>query len=875
MPKIKFHTFYRSAVAFTVLLLLSCTTLSTVLAQDCRNGLFTFTFTGRWDPTHEPITLDENGYQDIQNMRRYGNSLRGVRGHTNLTTSPFNSTYICPNTIYHYKLPYPSQDWVLVHGYYSTDGCSSITQDGRWYAGSTTPPGSITFGSHVFSDTSGAVNPMFVQAPDGVIVYCNSEETKIWGGTEVPIVRSFLTAYSSAENSRKVEWIEQVNDATTGDSSSAVIDGTYGRVFYVGSPYKLSSLKFYIQTANTTSSTLTAEYFNGSSWVSDTISDGTSSGGIALAQTGSVTLLETSSSSPLYVHDYVYHWHRFTLSGGDASIYYVTGQVVIQDPVNVWDGEYIPVGAAYTLVASDPEDYTIYAQSEDELTTWPWDSLSSTNEVAFGFTQPVIGIYTRMYPGKGNSTSVTGELHVRLDGGSWSAITAYGALIESPAANSSGITYWPAIDTESERPLTQMAFGSVIVETDPMYFYRYGTTSGTMDSEVEAYYVSGIPKTEDIGDYAIPVVFKNRLFLLNEIDGARNSAIYSAYGTSYVFNGSESGSLIFGDMEEITGAGVVFNVFRGESYEQLIVLKQEEAYRVVTDSITGLFKVEKISGTSGCVSPRSVATCSVTGSQSTDSRKQVLLWVSSSGVMASDGSSVWSVSDDISQYWDTDDSAYIDPSDLALSVGVYDPNLNVYKLLVDDLELEYSLKYMEWTKINRVNSSGSNQLKAACPVTDSDGKVYIYGVTNSGIVYKTESGSYWTSDGDSQGISQYVWTKDIMLDNCAPLFNSTYINTLRLLYDLDPADPAANNAITFDHYCDGTATTDGSNEQTEPPAIDKGEPGPFYTTDVGLGRCKYHSFKISYPDSSGDDDERLSLFGMGLVFDTFDVMDVD
>ncbi|MFZ1037458.1 MAG: hypothetical protein WAN57_09640, partial [Smithella sp.] len=45
---------------------------------------YSFPFTGKWNPTENPMLLDDYGLQDIQNLRKWGKQFRGVKGHSRI-----------------------------------------------------------------------------------------------------------------------------------------------------------------------------------------------------------------------------------------------------------------------------------------------------------------------------------------------------------------------------------------------------------------------------------------------------------------------------------------------------------------------------------------------------------------------------------------------------------------------------------------------------------------------------------------------------------------------------------------------------------------------------------------------------------------------
>jgi hypothetical protein len=220
----------------------------------------------------------------------------------------------------------------------------------------------------------------------------------------------------------------------------------------------------------------------------------------------------------------------------------------------------------------------------------------------------------------------------------------------------------------------------------------------------------------------------------------------------------------------------------------------------------------------------------------------------------SDGSAPVRISDDIANYWDPLSSDYIPVARMDDSVGWYNPNLQSYKLLISsgsgqtthNVELEYSLKYQQWTKLHRETSQETAEpLQIGFPVIDTVGNVFTYGAMDDGYMRRLEYGNYWHGvEGVDwpTPIQQYIWTKDMMLDADAPFLRSTVIKYFRMAYNTKSA--MGTSEVTVEHYCDGTATTDGASNQKEPADIDMTSDSQN-TQDVNLGPCKKHSFKLS------------------------------
>ena len=298
--------------------------------------------------------------------------------------------------------------------------------------------------------------------------------------------------------------------------------------------------------------------------------------------------------------------------------------------------------------------------------------------------------------------------------------------------------------------------------------------------------------------------------------------------------------------------------------EQLIVTKAHETYRV-TGGGPGTWEKYQMSSAIGCGADLSMATCDI-AKTSEEITRQVVIWQTDSSFVATDGARIDVISDDIACYFDPNDSRCIPTNRLSATVGWYDSALRVYKALISsgsgqsthNVELEYSPEKREWTKLYREKSGGANPLQIGFVVHDTTGKAYTYGATNEGTVYRLENGKTW----NSTAITQYVHTKDLMLDDELPLFKHTIIEYLRLIF-VDKAT-AATEDIDIVHYGDQVATTHGTNDQFVPTDIDMAD-GPHELRECTLGPFLYHSFKFTAIISTVSDG--MELTGMGLYYD--------
>lgn len=835
---------------------------------------YAYPFIGRWEPSSNPLLINDYGFQDIQNLRKDGSGLKGVSGHSRVTSGIVNSVYYHIRNAFHFTKDNPSESHILV---YSQD--STNTNAPNVYENTTAIPGVGDYSATALhTDATGAGLGRFSAAPQGNVLYCNGVESQIWGGDELrPILVIFSddTAGNSVSNGRDVtdKLINSTNDA----DNIATVNSTY-KYIIIGSPRPLQGMKIYISSANTTSSTMTGKEWDGASWEAITLTDNTDTGP-TLAVTGTVTWDSTvDTSKEKFLEGYVLYWYEFAISAGTADIYQITLNAPFQDVRNIWDGGTYVISACKVYDGTTFLDYT--DEVNDDTTSYVaiLDSLDTTHYLLLGFIYDVQGFNVKVPGGKENGTGTV--LTVSFwDGDSW--VEADG-LNDGTSVNTTGLARSGAITFSAPSTNYQKQNGDEL----PLHYYKLSYTV-QLDDETEIYYITGIPATKAITGYKFPGMFQNRSFLFTEKNKQKNKAIYSATNSADIWNGYDSGSLYFGTEQELTAAATLYNVFRTTAYEQLIVTKANETYRV-SGGYPTVWEVQQISGNIGCIAPLSMATCDV-ADISEEIKRQVAVWQSDTGVVMCDGATIIPISEDIREYWDQNSSVYIPLARQDDSVGWYDPSLQSYKLLISsgtgqtthNVELEYSFKYKEWTKIYRENLSGANPYQVGFSVRDILGNVFSFGATDEGYIYRTEHGTTW----NGTAIEEYVWTKDFLLDNELPFFRKTTIEFFRLMFEtkagatedyLEVADGdylltevsgdrivlSYGESIVIAHYGDQSLTVHESNGQYVPESMALST-GPYETQDCLLGPNLIHSFKISGDFSTLADGMELNGMGLG------------
>jgi hypothetical protein len=441
------------------------------------------------------------------------------------------------------------------------------------------------------------------------------------------------------------------------------------------------------------------------------------------------------------------------------------------------------------------------------------------------------------------------------NGSAWQTAAALsdGTMTTTTALSKGGVMAWSPATAGTE-------FKYAISGEIPLYYYKiYFATA--LDADTKVSEIRGIPTPAPLPTFKFSELFQGRSLLCNEPAGEQNKCIYSMYNAPDTFNGEDSGELYFGDKTEVTASAVLYNVFLSAGYDQLIVTKKNETYRVYGDGPENWI-TQRISGRIGCVAPLSMAVAEIT-EISQDVKRNVAIWVTDTGVVMADGATITSISEDIKVYWDANSDLCISPDYAHRSVGWYDPKLQSYKLLIVsgskstelNTELEYSLKHKEWTKVYRENATGANPLQSGFEVFDTNGLGYTYGGARDGFVYRLEYGNNWNGVAN---IASYLHTKDLILDNEKPLFRLSTAKYLRTNYK-----SKATGNVTITHYGDRTATATGVSGQFAPSVITNASSTQYNTQSVNLGPFLYHSFKYSATTNVADG---LEITGFGAWF---------
>ncbi len=854
------HLYIGTFLAFLIL-------ASTAYAS--RNLQFAFPFLGRWQPSEHGVLIDEYGYQDIQNMRREGNHLQGVKGHQILTSSIIDATYYHPIAGFHFSKDDPSETHVLVQAQ-NAGGTAS-----RVYRNTTAIPARGTFSAtSIHTDSADGGKGRFSAAPGGNVAYSNWAETRIWGGDQLPI--SGMLVVRNPVESPADFW-----EKTYINNTSTYVELSGATIFYVGTNRRINEARFYLSTTNGTGLAGVSEYTVEGTWSSVSgFVDGTIDGGASLGKNGSMTWEWNSKVRATFVEDgdQLAYWYRFTIPAADAAtaIYWITGaEGAFRHIENLWDGEPTIPGRFWYDDGSGVSNFTDWIWEDSPLSYAEINNADNTTAIVVGFPGKMRGITWDITNDGLNTQAITTGVSF-WNGSEWTGVTGFydGTHNGTGTFAQNGWMHWIPTEECSE---TSLETARTYQSNDLLYYYMI-TFSGAASPRVYPWYVTGIPAQaakgdyKDIDEYRFPIEYQGRLFLLGP-KRTPHKGIYSMYEAPDVFNGEDSGQVFFGGREAITAAGVIYNVFLATGFEQLVVTKASETYRLYGDGPEN-WELQQMSKNVGCVAPASFVVCEVADVQANVTRN-VAIWQAAHGFVMSDGATIQDISDDIAVYFDGNDDRKISRYRLTDTVAWYDPDISTYKALItsgaeeldswgdDDIwddepvevwgvdwdntidyhnvELEYSLKHQEWTKVHREEGTTHLPLQIAFQTKDTSGQIYTYGMANDGNMYRLEYGSTWAGTP----IRQYVHTKDMLLDPEKSMLNETLITAMRTMFVSKPTATAAEE-ITITHYGDGVESVTGAWGQYAPESIDMAKANGINSQrSLRLGRALKHSFKFS------------------------------
>lgn len=611
----------------------------------------------------------------------------------------------------------------------------------------------------------------------------------------------------------------RISNSARWTSNFSVPVGPYGADYvstsYIGSIMPLDGAKLYVATANTQTATMAMNEWNGTSWAALAITDNTAVAGKTLAQTGTVTWATTASTSKTkFVEKRFLYWYQMVITSAanfaGTTLSRVNVSIPPQQIRDLWDGTDVPCLAFLGNKSGSFEDGTInVSRNEYDASNagsyFKIVSYTSTDYILAGFFDQVSGIRVNIVDAFGNTTDIVATVSYHgstavATAPAWTGLTINDDTLNvTKSFNKSGYIYWSPPTKVQE--FTQSVYASHTELTSsasvPIYYYKIAF-SGTTSADVRIYYVSGIPVQTDIRGYTLPTMFQNRLALIGNADGKKNSALLSATNTVNVFNGANTHEFEFGDDKALVASGTLFTRFGSILSEQWTVCKNSETW-VVTGigSDTDPYVQRKISDTIGCTAPYTMASVPLgMEDKLTGTLRTALVWQSSDGIYMFDGASApVKISRDIRHFFDPRRTEYLTAAMLSACYGSYDPVYNAYVWIVPDAyEYHFSLEERKWYRVDR---GTGKYLNCAFPVQDTNGQYYNYGCSNAGYLYRLENGTTF----DTTAIVHTLTLSDAALLE-GRVSQRTEVRSIRLIGKAK----ATSSSVAVSHYGDSSTT---------------------------------------------------------------------
>lgn len=594
-----------------------------------------------------------------------------------------------------------------------------------------------------------------------------------------------------------------------------------GDYFYVASPLKLDGIKLYVQSANAETSTLSGAAWNGQGWSTLTLTDNTASGGVSLAQTGTVTWTYDEGHDVLYMGGIAMYVYRFQVSAGSAEVYKCTVSGPLQPVRDHWNGS-PRVCTSFQAVRGDVyEDYTFAVESQDSTTDAPYAAtiggISSSGNLNIMFDSRAMGINFAMVTSLVNAADAQIDAVYYWDGDSYVSVGNFndGTFDGTNASFSkSGALTWSAPNADDEHP--QELFGK------KGYVYKItvdGTlTDGTGHDGTSVDYVTGITAPLELNGYNSVSQYNGRVMLIdgNRIDFSQQDAPWVFNGVDGSYNGNVDQSLYFGDDNEVVATTSLFNRYGSNLIEALVVLKRNATFILAgsqpNNTLPEPFVIRQVSNTIGCAAPMTL----VSGEMEVTAgiRMAVACWLDFAGPVVYEGT-VPTRLKGMEKYFDPSDSTNcINYSYIDLSWSYIDTVHNQWNLIfpigsstTPNKWIAYDFEHKKWFE-----KVPDNYPYCATGVTDTDGARYNYAIVDTGYMMYLDNGSDWDGTAISQQIRTGLFSPE-MIDNLGGFWTKSKIRGIRLISEAITED----QDVTIQLYYDGSLSS-----QTETIALNSG-----------------------------------------------------
>ena len=583
----------------------------------------------------------------------------------------------------------------------------------------------------------------------------------------------------------------------------------------VGGILPLSGISFTVSNANTSTGSLSIYYWSSTNeWTTVTnLTDNTASGGIPLAQSGTITFDSTEDIARQKIIDGVLgYWYKVEITDADAATAISTVKVIepFQKLRDFWNGQFRSAGSFQLYENGIYKDNTTnifmddYVYDDisggDESSYAIMNGLTSTEYVLCGFVERQQGLHCKLIPNHTNTTASTIITISYWDGSDWISVGTVndGTSTESVSFTKSGYITWNPVAENTE-------FRKEINKEDPLYYYKL-SWSQAFTGDVLLHHFSGIPVQKPLGNYIFPLYAQGRTFLFGDNADRKNRCIASSLGTLNSFVGTGSGDgLIFGDNTAVVAAAEIYVNSASVGSTTYILVAKAGAMFVIKGGGPEDWVITQVDSTVGCSAPYTFKASPVGLEFSPLQSQQVIVWQSSNSIMMYDSNSIYPISASISNYFDQTKSESINLSKVADSYGFWDNTSGNYEYhwlfasgssTTLDKELVFDLRRQKWYEIDR---GSGNRLQCGADVSDANGAHYSYAATDSGYLQRLENGTAFTGDGGAI-------TYEFELGDLPPTGGLNVETILRYIRLIMVAKGTTSSSVTVTHYGDMNQT---------------------------------------------------------------------
>ena len=771
---------------------------------------FEFMLKGKLITAKDPATIGQN-FQSLKNMRyteEYPETIGGMSVINSSAPTTGGTANSLIKTAFHFRKEGEATDYehLLVHAYrtgwtnprifrHSVD----VPSTGEF---TTTPLFTLT-------DTATNRQGIFSDAPNGTVAFCDGKDSLIWGGNEYQL-GSFINFNTSGTINK--DYTEVLRNTLTTTLNIATLTKNSTMLFYVGASRALSGFKVYNSTSltrNNSTATLVVKYWDGSNWQAvSSLVDGTSSGNKPLRITGTVSFASTVAVSKPIVRSGIFlNWYRVSSSGvaSGSQIAHVTVNTPMQVITDIWDGaDRSPVSFQLWNTTKYSEYVTnVVTNSVNESSSLTFVNIGSTSASYFtqaGFQERMVGIFINV--AKPNTNAATLTVSYSTDGTTWSAVTGLidATSVGGATINQSNVVVW-------SNPASNAEFKSLVGANEaPLYYYKL-STNNALTNPTRVYYIAGITAPKSIKGYKFTFLSKNRLWLLNNEDNKKNSALCSAVDSPDIYNGDDADELFFGDASELTGGIGLYSVLGSNIFDLTLFFKRNALFGL-TGSSPDDFETFEVSIPDGLVAPRTLKKTIIFAG---DVPRAVVIWQGAKGIYMFDNRVPIPISEDIRNFFnprETSNTRKIHASYVEDSVAFVDTENYEYHWLFADAsstgnlnrEFVFNTKYFKWWEASR---GTGNALQYGFNLENTNSVKYNYGaIVANGRLMRLENGNTF----GSAVIASEIWTGDMALDKG----HITNITALRKAKLIAKSTTAAVNNIIVKHYVDSRTSASSS-----------------------------------------------------------------